>query len=360
MEDVDRAGAAALLPSAYAPYRDPRDYILSWTDAIWIDRGLGRLTEHYDKRVKVHTAYGETYYWDYVVNNSLQKFAAFPNGGGGHGEDVIWEPRGPNGFISSHRVFKTGTHSGYWSYGPPTGRDWVSRTVAHCLVQDNKVLEEWLVRDEWAVLQALGLDPYAIAAQLAEASPVLGGAMQAGGSTPVPLPDTWQTRRVLACPDQGRRPSVRMRNGEAMSRRSGTRSCSTASALLLTGRSSVTPSLEAGGRDRSLSDRADQPSSPASPTSRLRCATSPCSDGAELGLRIAVIWLMRATYSGVPTYGPVTRTQVNVLGASHYELRDGKILREWRIFDRTGHPGADLRWPRSQPEEGVVRWPTAS
>ena len=56
-------------------------------------------------------------------------------------------------------------------------------------------------------------------------------------------------------------------------------------------------------------------------------------DGPELGLRIAVIWLMRGTYGGVPTYGPVTRTPVNVLGASHYELRDGKILREWRIFD---------------------------
>ena len=29
-----------LNPSAYAPYRDPRDYILSWTDSIWIERSL--------------------------------------------------------------------------------------------------------------------------------------------------------------------------------------------------------------------------------------------------------------------------------------------------------------------------------
>ncbi len=32
----------SLSPSAYAPYRDPRDYILSWTDTIWIDRAIGR------------------------------------------------------------------------------------------------------------------------------------------------------------------------------------------------------------------------------------------------------------------------------------------------------------------------------
>ena len=111
------------------PYRDPRDYILSWTDAIWIDRGLGRLTEHYDKHVKVHTAYGETYDWDFVVNNSLQKFSAFPNGGGGHGEDVIWEgARAERRSSRSHRVFKSGTHTGYWTYGAPTGKHWI---VAH-------------------------------------------------------------------------------------------------------------------------------------------------------------------------------------------------------------------------------------
>jgi hypothetical protein len=202
-----------LLASAYAPYRDPRDYILSWTDAIWIDRGLGRLTEHYDKRVRVHTAYGETYDWDYVVSNSLQKFAAFPNGGGGHGEDVIWEQRGHNGFISSHRVFKSGTHTGFWTYGPPTGRSWVSRTVAHCLVQDNQVLEEWLVRDEWAVLEQLGLDPYKIAA----------------GSA---------TRRARACPAHARagmRPSARW--SSRCSRRSGTSDCSTGSRCISTARS---------------------------------------------------------------------------------------------------------------------------
>ena len=31
--------------------------------------------------------------------------------------------------------------------------------------------------------------------------------------------------------------------------------------------------------------------------------------------------------------GPVTGTPVNVLGASHFELRDGKVLREWRVID---------------------------
>ena len=106
-----------LLPAAYAPYRSPRDYILNWTDVIWIDRAIGRLADHYGQDVRVHTAYGETYDFDTVINNSVQKFAAFPNTGGGLGEDVVWEQRGANGFISSHRSLKSGTHSGYWIYG---------------------------------------------------------------------------------------------------------------------------------------------------------------------------------------------------------------------------------------------------
>ena len=330
---MDQAADAPLLPSAYAPYRDPRDYILSWTDKIWIDRGLGRLTEHYDKSVRVHTAYGETYDWDHVVGNSLQKFAAFPNGGGGHGEDVVWEQRGPNGFISSHRVLKTGTHTGFWTYGPPTGRDWISRTVAHCLVQDNKITEEWLVRDEWAVLEHLGLDPYKIAAELAGASPVLGGAMTLGAdagafagriadparegvSGPRPsrhlaecalveriFDEVWNQRLFNRVPAYFDRQivcnSVRMRRVQGIDPYQ----------IELINLLATFPDFKVEVRDIAV------------------------LDGPELGLRVAVIWALRGTYSGVPTYGPVTRTPVNVLGASHYELQDGKVLREWRIFD---------------------------
>ena len=322
-----------LQPSAYAPYASPRDYILSWTDAIWIDRGLGRLNDHYARRVLVHTAYGETYDWDHVVSNSLQKFAAFPNAGGGHGEDVIWEQRGGNGFISSHRVFKTGTHTGYWTYGPPTGRDWVSRTVAHCLVQDNQVVEEWLVRDEWAVLQHLGMDPYQVAADLAGASPVLGRAMAAGtdaGAFAGRIDDA--ARHGVS----GARPARHMAEcalvqsmfHEVWNQRLFNR------VPAYVDRQIVCHSVRmrrVQGIDPYQVQLIDLLASFPDFTVEIRDIA--VLDGPELGLRIAVLWLMRGTYSGVPTYGPVTRTPVNVLGASHFELRDGRILREWRLFD---------------------------
>lgn len=326
---------SGLLPSAYAPYRDPRDYILSWTDAIWIDRGLGRLREHYAADVKVHTAYGETYDFEHVMQNSLQKFAAFPNGGGGHGEDVIWERRGPNGFISSHRVLKTGTHTGYWTYGPPTGRDWISRTIAHCLVRDNKVVEEWLVRDEWAVLEHLGLDPYAIAADLAAASPVLGRAMAAGGEGGA---FAGRVADPAAAGVSGPRPPEGRHAAE----------CALVQGMfeeVWNGRlfNLVPRYCDAKVVCNSVRMRRVQGIDPYQvalvdllatfPDGRVEVRDIAVLDGPENGLRVAVVWLLRGTYCGVPTYGPPTRTPVNVLGASHFELRDGKVLREWRIFD---------------------------
>ncbi len=322
-----------LRPEAYAPYRDPRDYILSWTDAIWIDRGLGRLRDHYSRDVKVFTAYGETYNYDHVIENSLQKFAAFPNGGGGLGEDVIWEQRGPGGFISSHRVFKSGTHTGFWTYGPPTGKDWISRTVAHCLVQDNKVTEEWLVRDEWSVLECLGLDPYRIAGELAAASPVLGTSMQAGGEQGAfhgRIADPFaagvsgpRPRRQQAEWELVREMFEEVWNNRMFNR--VTDFCSHQIALQTVRMKRV---------QGVVPYQIDLINLLASfPDGRVEIRDIAVLDGPELGLRVAVIWLLRGTYSGVPTYGPITRTKVNVLGASHLELRDGKVLREWRLFD---------------------------
>ena len=59
-----------LAPRAYAPYANPRDYILSWTDEIWVTKALGRLGDHYSQDIKVHTAYGETYGFADVIGTS--------------------------------------------------------------------------------------------------------------------------------------------------------------------------------------------------------------------------------------------------------------------------------------------------
>ncbi len=323
---------SGIAPQTYAPYRNPRDYILSWTDQIWIDMGLGRLDEHYAKDIKVHTAYGETYGFDSVIGNSVQKMHAFPNGGGGSGEDVIWEQRGDAGFISSHRVFKTGTHTGYWTYGPPTGKDWVSRTIAHCTVQDGKIVEEWLVRDEWAVLQSLGLDPYAVAADLAAVSPVTGETIDImtaeafAGSYPDPVLDGISGTRPNRFGNEAR--MIASMFEDVWNRRLFNRVSTYCDPKVVTHTVRMRRSQGISAYQQGVIDLLA-----VIPDGRIELRDIVVNQSEDLGLRVAAIWVLHGTYSGVPLYGPPTRTPVKVLGASHYELHDGKILREWRIHD---------------------------
>jgi hypothetical protein len=51
------------------------------------------------------------------------------------------------------------------------------------------------------------------------------------------------------------------------------------------------------------------------------------------GVRVAVQWLLRGTYSGAATYGPLTNSQVQLLGASHFLVQHGRVVTEWRVHD---------------------------
>lgn len=321
-------------PSAYAPYRNPRDYILSWTDEIWVNQTPGLIRDHYGDQVKVHTAYAETYDLELVIQNSLQKMAAFPNGGGGMGEDVVWEPRGRDGFISSHRVLKCGTHLGPFTYGPPTGRDYVSRTVAHCLVRDGRIVEEWLARDEYAVVTCLGLDPFAIAADLARKSPVTGEAM-AGK-----LDSTEAFGGRIADPAKvgvsGPRPDRHIEECELVkayfetvwNRRLFHRARDFVSGRVFC---HTTRMKRVQGLQAYESDIIDLLAR--FPDAQIEIRDIAIHENDEIGKRAAVIWLLRGHYSGAPFYGPVNKAPVTILGASHFEIEHGKLAREWRVFD---------------------------
>ena len=47
--------------------------------------------------------------------------------------------------------------------GPPTGRRATVTTIADCVVRANRIVEEWLVRDNFSLVLQLGLDSHAIA-----------------------------------------------------------------------------------------------------------------------------------------------------------------------------------------------------
>lgn len=321
-----------LLPSVYPPYRNPRDFITSWTDRIWINRGLGLIHDHYAPDVKVHTSYGETYGMQNVIGNSVRKMVAFGNGSPNH-DDVIWEARGSNGFISSHRSSNNATHTGHWTYGPPTGRKWENRVVAHCLVRDNLVLEEWVVRDEFAVLQGLGMNPYAVAAELAERSPVLGTAMRASADV---ASFAGQIAKPIESGISGERPKhygaecqmIVDYFHEVWNCRNFDKVAEFCDESIVCQTIRMRRVMQIANFQLEIMSLLA-----AFPDGIMEIRDFVAHESVDLGLRIGVIWLMRGTYSGAPVYGKVNQAPVNILGSSHFEIRNGKIIREYRIFD---------------------------
>ena len=182
-----------LQPVAYEPYRDPTEFIVEWTDRIWVERGVGLIRQNYAADAIVHSAYGTSVGQGPVIRGTMLRIATFPDRIG-QAEDVVWEARGDDGFLSSHRILSVGTHGGFGSYGAPTHRPFMSRAIANCLYVRGVMVQEWLVRDEFGIVMALGLDPEVVARRLAF-HPWDGGALSTPPADPLTrgIPDLGRT-----------------------------------------------------------------------------------------------------------------------------------------------------------------------
>ena len=310
-------------PKSYAPFASPEDYILGWTDLIWDDYGLGRLSEHYADDMVVHSAYGPIRGMQNVLRGSLVKKSAFPNRIG-TAEDVICEGRGEDAFISHHRVFHSGPQEGWSRYGPPTLNNSESRNIAICLVRNGLVEEEWVVRDEYRVVTTLGFDPEQVARTVAfpdEEAGLFGRAapsdvLVAGESGPRPdahvaeaasieefLHEVWDQRHLERVPE-------------------------------FTHRDLFLETTRARIRTRAKNYQADLSQMIAPfPDATVEVRDIAANTADEQGTRIGVLWRLTGTYDGAPIYGPLTHSPIEILGSSQFLLRKGKIIHEWRVFD---------------------------
>ena len=146
-----------LAPRDGGGYADIVDYIVRITHEIWEEGNLGHIYDHYLHNLTLHTSDGLTQERDKVLADSFKTFAAFPNLRL-YADDVIWGSDAHGGFGASHRITWSGRNTGYSVYGPPTGRPVVRQGIAHCYVKDDVIVEEWICRDELALVQQLGRD----------------------------------------------------------------------------------------------------------------------------------------------------------------------------------------------------------
>lgn len=141
-----------------AQFTDLPDYILKITKEIWEDRGLTTLHRYYAPDLPMRFPSGIVTGNRGVIDGTLATLAEFPDRQL-LGEDVIWSGDEDAGFLSSHRLVTTGTHTGHGAFGKPTGRRFTIRAIADCAAKDNAIYDEWLIRDAGGIVRQLGMKP---------------------------------------------------------------------------------------------------------------------------------------------------------------------------------------------------------
>jgi hypothetical protein len=146
-----------------AVYRDFVDYIIRCTHRIWEQKNVGLCRSHYSADCAIHTLAGPVTGVEAVVQNTITTLAATPDRLL-IGEDVIWSDDGGGNLYSSHRIVSRSTHMG----DDPLlgGATMVSHgvmTIADCLCRENRIIEEWLVRDNLRGVLQVGGNPWVIA-----------------------------------------------------------------------------------------------------------------------------------------------------------------------------------------------------
>ncbi len=151
------------LPGYEPVYRDFVDYIIRCTHRIWEQKNVGLCRTHYSADCAIHTLAGPVTGVEAVVQNTIGTLVATPDRLL-IGEDVIWSDEVDGHLYSSHRIVSRSTHMGD---DPLLGRaTMVSNgvmTIADCLCRENRIVEEWLVRDNLRGVLQVGGDPWAVA-----------------------------------------------------------------------------------------------------------------------------------------------------------------------------------------------------
>jgi predicted ester cyclase len=310
-------------------YVDIVDYIVRCTHKIWDERGVGLIYTHYTHNSKVHTPLGMIYGREEVVAGTIQMLSAFPDRQG-IAEDVIWKGNDEDGFRTSHLVFGAGHNTGYTNYGPPTGRKVFYRTIAECAVRENMIYEEWLIRDNMAIVQQLGYDPHEVARKMAQRQATSGMKWEfevgdiersIGQTTPIVLPP--KTTDGFDVEDFMRRTYHEVWNWRLFNRINENYienfQCHSAGGREIYGRENYIAFL--------LSILA------MFTNMKLTIDDLYWLGDEEQGYRVAMRWSLVGTHNGYGAYGEPTGKNVYVMVLSQHHIQGGKFVEEYLLFD---------------------------
>lgn len=324
----DDFGPSQSLRGFEETYRNIIDYIVRITYRIWEDRDVEYIGATYadDSRV----------FDDYGLQRGSQKIIADTHHTTGAfsdikllADEIVWAGDDEVGFHTSHRTIIRGTNDGDSRYGPATGKFVDVLVIANCVALENEIFLEHVLYNNSSLLAQLGLDWRRAAAEMAQ-SPPAGWPRDAA---------TWNSLRNAARPQPALSEAqpVAGFDVDAFTRR----------ALDELWNARVQEPLARDyAADFSFRGPTDRAFSGATHYHAMLESILGCFPDLALhvdevywmgneadGFLTSERWSAEATHSVDGLYGPATDKPVQIWGITQHEIREGKIVAEWMLFN---------------------------
>lgn len=303
-------------------FATPESYILGITEEIWEQRGVEKLHEYYAPDIPVRSPDGFVIGNQAVIDATNATLEEFPDRQL-LGEDVIWSSDEAGGFLSSHRIFSTATHTGDGAFGRATGTKLAYRVIADCAARDNKIYDEWLVRDLGAIVRQLGSTPQAYAEAQIDA--------QGGPSTAQP-PLLDQNDPPLVYTGGGNDHELGHQYAEHLSALTTDAAADVEQFYDRAAHLELPGGMQAHGYADASEFWGDLRA--AFPGAQLEIHHRIGRVDDLLGSRAALRWTLRGTHTGNgQRFGQPTNAAVSIMGISHAEFGPWGLRREYVLFD---------------------------
>lgn len=306
-----------------AKFKDFPDYIIAITKEIWEDRGLASLHDYYATNIPVRSPSSIVQGNQNVIAATAATLSEFPDRRL-LGEDVIWSGTPEDGMLSSHRIISTATHANNGIYGKATGKKLCYRILADCHAINNQINDEWLIRDQGAIVRQLGWKPRDYARDLIERE---GGVNQC--ATPY-LPEN-----DITGPYQGRG------NDNEWGARLGDilrRIMKADFAVIPQAYDRAAQLFYPGGVHALSHDGADQfwmGLRASFPNATFDIHHQIGRDDDLMPPRAAIRWSLDGKHDGWGRFGAPTGHRVHIMGITHCEFAPWGLRREYTLFDET-------------------------
>jgi len=310
------------------PGFDPRwtdfpDYIIGITRQIWEERNISTLHQYYSEDIIVRTpgvvSVGNTA----VIGATMATLAEFPDRAL-LGEDVIWSGDENTGFLSSHRILSTATHAHDGVYGKATGKKLTYRIIADCAARENTIYDEWLIRDQSAIVRQMGWQPDSYARDLIK---------REGGPENCVKPLTPANDIEGAYTSSGNDHPLGQRYADILHR------IMNAQMSAISVEYDRACALEyPGGISAHGHGDADQfwmGLRAALPNAVFTIHHAIGREDPMMAPRAAVRWSLHGKHEGWGMFGTPTHAEIYVLGISHAEFGPWGLRREYTLFDET-------------------------